>query len=124
MCMKKILTIEDDSFLKNIENSKFTKSGFEVATAMTKADIDQSLANSVPDIILLDMMLPDIDGYHVLQNLKADEKTKNIPVIVFSNLSSDEDIKKMTRAGAAAFMVKSNFTLDEVVEKINSLIRA
>ena len=122
--MKKILTIEDDSFLKNIESSKFTKSGFEVATAMTKAGIASSLAASVPDIILLDMMLPDIDGYHVLQNLKADEKTKNIPVIVFSNLSSDEDMKKMTEAGASAFMIKSNFTLDEVVEKINSLIGA
>ncbi len=120
--MKKILTIEDDAFLKNIESSKFTKSGFEVATAMTKADIDSSLAASTPDIILLDMMLPDIDGFHVLQTLKADEKTKNIPVIVFSNLSSDEDMKKMTEAGAAAFMIKSNFTLDEVVEKIHSLI--
>jgi DNA-binding response OmpR family regulator len=120
--MKKILTIEDDSFLKNIESSKFTKSGFEVTTAMTKADIDQCLATSTPDIILLDMMLPDIDGFHVLQNLKANDKTKNIPVIVFSNLSSDEDVKKMTEAGAAAFMVKSNFTLDEVVEKVNSLI--
>lgn len=122
--MKKILTIEDDSFLKNIESSKFTKSGFEVATAMTKADIASSLSTSTPDIILLDIMLPDIDGYQVLQNLKADEKTKNIPVIVFSNLSSDADIKKMTEAGAAAFMIKSNFTLDEVIEKINSLIGA
>ena len=121
--MKKILTIEDDIFLKNIESSKFTKSGFDVATAMTKADIDASLASSTPDIILLDMMLPDIDGFQVLKNLKADDKTKNIPVIVFSNLSSDEDVKKMTDAGAAAFMIKSNFTLDEVVEKINSLTK-
>ncbi len=120
--MKKILTIEDDQFLKSIEASKLTKSGFDVATAMTKADIDQALAATpLPDVILLDMMLPDIDGFHVLQNLKADEKTKNIPVIVFSNLSSDEDVKKMTDAGAAAFMIKSNFTLDEVIEKINSL---
>jgi DNA-binding response OmpR family regulator len=120
--MKKILTIEDDAFLKNIESSKFTKSGFEVATAMTKADIDKSLATSTPDVILLDMMLPDIDGFQVLKNLKEKDSTKNIPVIVFSNLSSDEDMKKMTEAGAAAFMIKSNFTLDEVVEKINSLI--
>jgi DNA-binding response OmpR family regulator len=120
--MKKILTIEDDTFLKNIESSKFTKSGFEVATAMTKADIDKSLSESTPDIILLDMMLPDIDGYQVLQNLKADDKTKLIPVIVFSNLSSDQDMKKMMDAGAIAFMIKSNFTLDELVEKIHSII--
>lgn len=123
MDMKKILTIEDDAFLKNIESSKFTKSGFEVATAMTKADIDASLATSIPDVILLDMMLPDIDGFQVLKNLKADDKTKAIPVIVFSNLSSDEDVKKMTDAGAAAFMIKSNFTLDEVIEKINTLVK-
>ena len=123
MGMKKILTIEDDTFLKNIESSKFAKSGFEVATAMTKADITQTLATFTPDIILLDMMLPDIDGFQVLKNLKADEKTKNIPVIVFSNLSSDEDVKKMTDAGAIAFMIKSNFTLDEVIEKINTLVK-
>ncbi len=122
--MKKILTIEDDQFLKKIEATKFSKSGFEVETAMTKADIDICLAKSIPDIILLDIMLPDIDGYSVLKNLKADEKTKAVPVIVFSNLSSDQDIKKMTEAGAAAFMIKSNFTLDEVVEKIHSLIGA
>jgi DNA-binding response OmpR family regulator len=120
--MKKILIIEDDAFLKNIEGSKFTKSGFEVSTAVTKTDIEKCLGESTPDIILLDMMLPDIDGEHVLQNLKTDEKTKNIPVIVFSNLSSDADIKKMMSGGAAAFMVKSNFTLDEVVEKINGLV--
>ncbi len=122
--MKKILTIEDDAFLKNIESSKFAKSGFAVATAMTKADIDSSLAASTPDIILLDIMLPDIDGFHVLKSLKADDKTKHIPVIVFSNLSSDEDMKKMTDAGAAAFMIKSNFTLDEVIEKVKSLVGA
>ena len=122
--MKKILTIEDDAFLKNIESSKFSKSGFEVATAMTKADIDQALHVSTPDIILLDMMLPDVDGFQVLQNLKTNETTKAIPVIVFSNLSSDQDMKKMIDAGAAAFMIKSNFTLDEVVAKINSLIGA
>ncbi|MDB5254693.1 MAG: two component transcriptional regulator, winged helix family [Candidatus Nomurabacteria bacterium] len=120
--MKKILIIEDDTFLKNIEGSKFTKSGFEVATAITKADITQNLATSTPDIILLDMMLPDIDGEQVLKNLKADEKTKNIPVIVFSNLSSDGDMKKMIDGGAAEFLIKSNFTLDEVVEKIHALI--
>ncbi len=122
--MKKILTIEDDAFLKNIEATKFSKSGFEVATAMTKADVDHSLATSTPDIILLDMMLPDVDGYQILQNLKANDATKNIPVIVFSNLSSDTDVKKMMDAGAAAFMVKSNFTLDEIVEKIHELIGA
>lgn len=120
--MKKILTIEDDAFLKNIESSKFSKSGFDVKTAMTKADIEASLTASTPDIILLDMMLPDIDGEQILKNLKADEKTREIPVIVFSNLSSDADMKKMTDLGAVAFMIKSNFTLDEVVDKIHSLI--
>ncbi len=122
--MKKILIIEDDVFLKNIESSKFTKSGFEVSTAMTKADIDHSLATSIPDVILLDIMLPDIDGEHVLKNLKADEKTKNIPVLVFSNLSSDGDMKKMMDAGAADFLIKSNYTLEEIIEKVHGLIGA
>lgn len=119
--MKKILIIEDDSFLNNLESSKFTHEGFSVTTAMTKADIDKALIETSPDVILLDLMLPEVDGYDILKQVKADPKTKDIPVIVFSNLSGDEEMKKVMEAGASAFMMKSNFTLSDVIEKIISV---
>ena len=119
--MKKILIVEDDSFLKNLESSKLTQSGFEVMSATSKAEVDAILAAGLPDVILLDLMLPDISGHELLAQFKTDEKTKAIPVIVFSNLSDDVEMKRVMDAGAAAFMVKSNFTLDDVIEKIESL---
>ncbi len=121
--MKKVLIIEDDAFLKSLESSKFTKEGFDVATAMTQAEIDAAMAAGLPDIILLDLMLPDLDSFKVLEGFKADAATKQIPVIVFSNLSNDADMKKATNAGAADYMVKSSFTLDEVVDKIKGLTK-
>lgn len=120
--MKKILIIEDDAFLKNIESSKFTHEGYDVATAMTQAEVTAALsASPLPSIILLDLMLPELNAEQVLLDLKAQETTKNIPVIVFSNVSEDAQMKKVLDAGAADYMVKANFTLDEVIEKIKSL---
>lgn len=120
--MKKVLIIEDDSFLKNLESSKFTHEGFEVATATTKAEVDSALAAGTPDLILLDLMLPDVDGYELLKQFKAEDASKAIPVIVFSNLSDDAEMKRLLDAGAAEYLVKSNFTLDDVIAKIHSLI--
>lgn len=120
--MKKILIIEDDSFLKNLESSKFTHEGFEVAAATNLAEVEAVMAAGLPSIILLDLMLPDVDGFELLTRFKADEATKGIPVIVFSNLSDDAEMKRVLDAGAAEFMVKSNFTLSDVIEKINALI--
>jgi DNA-binding response OmpR family regulator len=121
--MKNILIIEDDSFLKNLESSKFTHEGFAVATAVTGAEVDAALAAQIPDVILLDLMLPDVDGFELLKKFKADEKVKAVPVIVFSNLSDEIEMKRVMDAGAAAFMVKSNFTLSDVIEKINALAK-
>lgn len=121
--MKKILIIEDDSFLKNLESSKLTHEGFEVMVATSKAEVDAALASATPDVILLDLMLPDVDGHELLAGFKADDKTKTIPVIVFSNLSDEVEMKRVMDGGAAEFMVKSNFTLDDVIEKINILLK-
>lgn len=122
--MKKVLIIEDDAFLKNLEISKFTKEGFAVDSAMTPDEVEKSLERGLPDIILLDLMLPEIDGFELLKKFKTDTSTQAIPVIVFSNLSSDSEMKKALDQGANEFMVKSNFTLSDVIEKINSLLNS
>jgi DNA-binding response OmpR family regulator len=121
--MKKILIVEDDSFLKNLESSKFTHEGFAVTTAVSGAEVDAALTGELPDIILLDLMLPDVDGFELLKKFKAEDKTKMIPVIVFSNVSDEIEMKRVLDAGAAEFMVKSNFTLSDVIEKINALVK-
>lgn len=121
--MKKILIIEDDAFLKNLESSKFTHEGFMVASATNNSEIEAAMHEGNPDIILLDLMLPDIDGFELLKKFKADEATKNIPIIVFSNLSDNAEMKRVLDAGAAEFMVKSNFTLTDVIDKINALVK-
>ncbi len=112
---KKVLLVEDDTFLQGISATKLAKEGYTVITAGTAEDAIKKLADK-PDILLLDLVLPGGDGYSVLQAMKDTGVT--LPVIVFSNLTTDEDVAKAKEMGAKEYMVKSNFTLDELIEKI------
>lgn len=112
---KKVLLVEDDTFLQGISATKLAKEGYTVITAGTAEDAIKKLADN-PDILLLDLVLPGGDGYSVLQAMK--ETGVTLPVIVFSNLTTDEDVAKAKEMGAKEYMVKSNFTLDELIEKI------
>ncbi len=114
--MKKVLIIEDDSFLQGLAANKLTKSDFDVTTAKNGEAAMTELAKDHFDCILLDLMLPDISGFDILKNLKTSHS--KTPVIVFSNLSDDKDIKKAMELGAEEYLIKSNFTLEELVEKV------
>jgi len=120
---KKILIVEDDSFLQGLASRKLTKEGFEVVIASDSVKAFEVLEKGNPDIILLDLLLPKIDGFEILEKIKAVDKTKNIPVVVFSNLSEDKDIKRAKDLGALEFMIKSNFTLDELADKIKFILK-
>ena len=120
--MKKILIVEDDVFLKNLESSKFNREGFEVMSASTAEEMDTVLAQAIPDIILLDLVLPGLDGFGILKKLKTDKRTSTVPVIIFSNLSDPKDVQQAKENGAAEFIVKANYTLDEIAEKIKKLV--
>ncbi len=120
--MNKILIIEDDEFLRTLESEKFTKEGFEVLNASSEEEMKSILAQTVPQAILLDLMVPGIDGFQILEQLKSNDATSHIPVIVFSNLSDDESVSKAKKAGADDFLVKSNFSLNELIEKIKTLL--
>jgi DNA-binding response OmpR family regulator len=120
--MIKLLIIEDDTFLKEIEIEKFNKKGFEAITAMTVAEINHYLQEKTPDVILLDLMLPDVDGFQILSLLKENDKTKNTPIFIFSNVSEDKEVQKALEGGAKEFLVKSNYTLDELIEKLSSAV--
>ncbi len=122
--MKKILIIEDDTFLQGLEAGKLTKSGFEVKTATTAAAGLKILDDEEIDFLLLDLMLPgDKDGFAVLEEVRAKSDYKKTPIIIFSNLGEEAEIKKAKDLGANDFMIKSNFTLEELVEKINELTK-
>ena len=119
---KKILIVEDDTFLQSLAAAKLAKVGYDVAVASDATAADKELEKATPDFILLDLVLPGVDGYGILKKIRENDKTKNTPVIIFSNLAEDKDIMKAKELGATDFMIKSNFTLDELADKINSLI--
>ncbi len=119
---KKILIIEDDSFLQGLEVSKLRKDNYEVITASTGEEGMDKIHELGVDLILLDLILPKFDGFEILKKVRETEHLKQIPVIVFSNLSEEKDIKRAEELGSTGFMVKSNFTLDELVEHINKIL--
>ncbi len=121
--MKKILIIEDDVFLQGLEASKLKKDNHEVLTASNGEEGMEKIYESGIDLVLLDIILPQFDGFEILKKIKETESLKNIPVIVFSNLSEEKDIKKAKELGAIDFLVKSNFTLDELTEHINKILK-
>ncbi|MFA6515259.1 MAG: response regulator [Candidatus Paceibacterota bacterium] len=121
--MKKVLIIEDDSFLQGLEASKIEKEGYSIITASSGEEAMKKIYEPGIDIVLLDLILPNFDGFEILKKIKEVEELKNIPVIVFSNLSEEKSIKKSKELGAIDFMVKSNFTLDELVKHINTILK-
>ena len=118
----RILIIEDDPFLLSMYSTKFEMNNFKVFSADDGAK-GLELANSVvPDIILLDIILPKIDGFTVLKKLKDDGKTSRVPVILLTNLNQKEDIEKGLTLGAKDYLIKAHFMPSEVVDKVNRLI--
>ncbi len=119
---KKILIVEDDTFLQGLAATKLTKEGYSVAVASNTPDAEKYVTTETPDFVLLDLVLPGTSGFDVLKNFRANPKLATTPIIIFSNLAEDKDITQAKELGATDFMIKSNFTLDELAEKIKSLI--
>jgi two-component system, OmpR family, alkaline phosphatase synthesis response regulator PhoP len=120
---KKVLIVEDDEFLRSLNAKRLETEGFKVVVAVDGQNAIDLIPKEMPNLIFLDLLLPGVDGFEVLKKIKADEKTKAIPVIVFSNLGQKEDIEKAHALGANDFLVKANFTLDDVVTKIKEILK-
>jgi DNA-binding response OmpR family regulator len=116
--MKTILLIEDESALQKTIGDALSQEGFSILSALDGEAGLRLAAEKHPDIILLDLILPKANGFDVLKSLKEREATKDIPVVVLTNLESMEDIQKALDLGATTYLVKSNYTLEEVVEKV------
>lgn len=120
--MKKILFIEDESTLQKTLGTVLTKEGYQVVSALDGEIGFRMAKKEKPDLILLDLILPKMNGFDVLKSIKAEETIKEIPIIVLTNLESMEDIQKALALGAATYLVKANYSLEEVLEKINKTI--
>ena len=119
----KVLIVEDDKFLRDLMNEKLLKEGFEVKQALDGEEALKFAMEDTPDIVLLDLVLPRIDGFGVLEKMKADPKLSGVPVLILSNLGQKEDVMRATTLGAADFLIKSNFTLGEVTEKVKEILK-
>ena len=120
--MPKVLIIEDDQMLAEMYGAKFQAEGFTVLRASDGVEGLTLAAAEKPEAILLDVIMPKLDGFATLQQLKADKALAKIPVIMLTNLGQDEDIKKGKELGAADYFVKANQTPSEIVTKVQALI--
>ncbi|MFA6096782.1 MAG: response regulator [Candidatus Paceibacterota bacterium] len=120
---KKILVVEDEATLQKALNDVLVGEGFDVVSALDGEKGFQLAKEEKPDIILLDIILPKMDGFEVLTNLKATEETKEIPVIILTNLSDLENIQKALDLGANTYLVKADFHLDDVLKKVKATLK-
>ncbi len=120
--MKSILFIEDESALQKTLGEVLRENGYEVISALNGETGIKSAKTKKPDLILLDLILPKLSGFDVLKQLKKDEETKDIPVIVLTNLEEVNDIEKAMELGATTYLVKANYSLKEVVDKIKGAL--
>lgn len=119
---KKVMWVEDDAFLSDVIAKKLAAEKAQLVHTANGEEAFPLAEKEMPDIILLDILLPGMDGFEILRQLKKSEKTRSIPVILFSNLGQREDIDKGKDLGAVKFLVKATVTLDEIVGEIKNTL--
>ncbi len=120
--MSKILIIEDDALLSKMYLSIFTSENYEVETAVDGQEGLDKARDSKPTLILLDVMMPKLNGIQVLQKLKADPELKEIPVVILTNLAGDNDVQTALQMGAVRYIIKSENKPKEVEEIVRGII--
>lgn len=120
---KIILLVEDEPTLQKTLSLALTQEGYEVKSALDGEAGLRLAKEAKPNIILLDLILPKMDGFEVLDEIKKDEATKDIPVIVLTNLESAPDIEKALALGATNYLVKANYDLKDIIDKIKDNIK-
>lgn len=119
---KRILLAEDDRFLRKAAEATLKQHGFDVLTATDGEEALRLARAERPDLILLDLIMPKLQGFEALRALKADPATRAIPVIVLSNLGQSQDVQQTIEAGAAAYFVKANLSLQELVRRVDAVL--
>lgn len=120
---KTVLIVEDDKFLRELIARKLLQEGYSVLEAIDGEEGLKKTKEEKPDLVLLDLILPGIDGFEVLARVKADSATSKIPVIILSNLGQKEDTERGFAGGAVDYLVKAHLTPGEIIEKIKSILK-
>lgn len=119
---KKVMWVEDDQFLSDLISRKLGNQGCRLLYARTGEEALQVLEKETPDIIILDILLPGISGFDVLEKIKSDDRIKNIPAIFLSNFSQNNEIERAKKLGAARFLVKASIVLDDLVRELQNVL--
>ncbi len=121
--MQPLFLVEDDPLMSRMYERAFKTSGFDVKMAFDGEEAINTLklTDLKPVIVVLDVMMPKKSGFDVLSFMKSEDKLKNIPVVLLTNLSGEQDAKKGLDLGAVEYLVKSNFTPKEIVEKVKKI---
>lgn len=119
---RRILLAEDDRFLRKAAETALKREGFTVLAAVDGEEALRIARADAPDLILLDLIMPKVQGFEVLRALKADAATAGTPVIILSNLGQDSDVKQAMEAGAAGYFVKANLSLQDLVKRVGEVL--
>jgi len=120
---KTVLIVEDDKFLREIATQKLETEGFEIVSMPTGNEaIEYLSSNSRPDIIVLDLILPGMSGFEVLEKIRQNMSLKATPILILSNLGQEEDIEKAKKLGATDYLVKAHFSFAEIIKKIHEIV--
>ncbi|MFH0819969.1 MAG: response regulator [bacterium] len=119
----KILIIEDDKMLSDMYSLKFNEEGYQAIQAFTGSEGVEKTKSEKPDIILLDIILPQMDGFQVMEEIKKDKNLVNIPILFLTNLRQEEDVKKGTALGAVGYLVKASYTPAQVLDKVKEILK-
>ena len=120
--MKTVLLVEDDPFVIDIYVAKFKKAGFEIDVAETGEEALRKLKEKKPDLLVLDIVLPNIDGWELLKKIRSDLGLGDLKVVVLSNISKKSEIEKSTEFGVLKYFIKAHFTPSEVVKEIEKIL--
>lgn len=118
----KILIIEDDKFLRELISRKLTKEGYDIEEAIDGEQGVKKVLEVKPDLVLLDLILPGMNGFEVLEKVKDNPKVSKIPIIILSNLGQKDEVEKGLKLGAIDFLIKAHFTPEEIVDKIKTVL--
>ncbi len=119
---KKILVVEDDRFLRELITQKLAREGYDVSEAVDGEDGVKKAEEEKPDAILMDLILPGIDGFEAITKIKEKPDFENTPIIILSNLGQRDDVERGLKLGAVDFLIKAHFTPGEIIEKIEKVL--
>ncbi|MDP3093942.1 MAG: response regulator [bacterium] len=121
--MKNILLVEDDPFLVDIYTTKFKETGFAIDVAPDGSQAIRKMTEKKPDLVLLDIVLPHLDGWEILERIRSDENLKDLKVVILSNLGQKSEVDKAFAMGATKYLIKAHYTPSEVVEEVRTILK-